>query len=320
MDNEKDFYEYMRSGMQKIIGEKGRVELIQVRRNNGVTLEGLIVKSEEKNISPAIYLNRFYEEYRGGKLPEDILQEIYESYIYYADRSGLDVRQVSDYESMKKNIFFKLVNFERNKEYLPEVPYVRFLNLAVIFYALVPSFEEKTWQNASFQIRDEHLKMWNVDIGDIYRDALYNCPDIFCARIYGMEELLLNMMQENLCGSGAEEKRKEYEQLKSEVLERGENITSKIYVLTNEQRLFGAACLLYKNVLHSFAETINRNFYILPSSVHEVLLVPEEENMAETELSSMVWEINRNELDEEDILSDEVYYYKKETDFICLLK
>ena len=91
-----------------------------------------------------------------------------------------------------------------------------------------------------------------------------------------------------------------------------------VYILTNSKKVNGASCILYKNLLRNFACEKNENFYIIPSSIHEVLLVPESQGLKMDELKSMVQEVNDTELDREEILSYSVYYYNRELD--CILE
>ena len=90
----------------------------------------------------------------------------------------------------------------------------------------------------------------------------------------------------------------------------------EMYVLTNKQKMNGASCILYEHILNDFANQKNKDIYILPSSVHEVILVPVAEDIDRTELSRMVRDVNRNELEEGDVLSDRVYYYDRVRDEI----
>lgn len=91
-----------------------------------------------------------------------------------------------------------------------------------------------------------------------------------------------------------------------------------IYVLSNQHRLNGSSCILYQHLLHDFARRIGSDFYILPSSVHEVLLIPADNQISMSTLSSMVRDVNSSQLAREEILSDHVYYYSLETDQITM--
>ena len=92
-----------------------------------------------------------------------------------------------------------------------------------------------------------------------------------------------------------------------------------MYVLTNQQKLYGAACMLYPGVLKAFSEENGQDFYVLPSSVHEVILIPAEPGTNEALLREIVTEINRTQVAKDEVLADSIYYYSRNRDQIIWL-
>ena len=88
-------------------------------------------------------------------------------------------------------------------------------------------------------------------------------------------------------------------------------VPSDMYVLTNESKLNGAACILYENVLYDFAQKLGADLYILPSSVHEVILLPKLSMFEKDELVNMVKEVNTEGVAADEVLSDHVYEYNR---------
>ena len=86
-----------------------------------------------------------------------------------------------------------------------------------------------------------------------------------------------------------------------------------MYVLTNESGTLGAAALFNPEVMVRAGELLGTDYYILPSSIHETILVPDTTGVSAKELSDMVKQANRTVVDEKDILSDDVYHYSKDT-------
>ena len=82
------------------------------------------------------------------------------------------------------------------------------------------------------------------------------------------------------------------------------------------QKMNGAACMFYPGVLEDFGKKLGRDFYLLPSSVHEVILVPADETVSKEALWEIVTDINRTQVAEEEILADSVYYYDRKKDRI----
>ena len=85
----------------------------------------------------------------------------------------------------------------------------------------------------------------------------------------------------------------------------------KMYILTNQKGINGASCLLYPDVMNKLSEEFQSDFYVFPSSIHELILVPTHDNKSNNEYSNMVREINATQVAREEVLSDHVYYYSR---------
>ena len=121
---------------------------------------------------------------------------------------------------------------------------------------------------------------------------------------YAMSELL---------GAAGKEARREQNLLESE--EKGED---KMYVLSNRARSNGAACMIYPYVLRMMGDILEEDFYILPSSIHEVILVPASAGISVAEMEKMVCEINETQVPEEEILGSHVYRYSRKNKTISM--
>ena len=84
-----------------------------------------------------------------------------------------------------------------------------------------------------------------------------------------------------------------------------------MFVISNTSKIFGASCVLYPGVLEKFAAEKDADIFVLPSSIHEMILVPEKEDQDYSTLPNIVKETNRTEVDPEEVLSDSVYYYDR---------
>lgn len=87
--------------------------------------------------------------------------------------------------------------------------------------------------------------------------------------------------------------------------------TMPMYVLTNASKVNGSGILARDGVLDKIGELLGKNFYVLPSSIHEVLIVPDNGDMQAKELESMVKEVNATQVAPADLLSDKVQYYDR---------
>lgn len=301
--------------MQEEMGENVKISLQDITKNNGVVLTGLTFVQKNVNISPTIYLEDFYEDYKEGKSMDNIMDEIKE--IYYKSRMDQDINMnfFTEYEQAKERIVYKLINYDKNRELLKEIPHREYLDLAIVYYYLV---DMKEFSNATILIHNKHMKAWEINEEELYLRAKENTSQLLGMNFCGMMEVLKELTGEDFwCGNLNEsEEHKE----KSFLLEShaGRDETG-MYVLSNGSRLYGAATILYENVMEYCAERVGGSFFILPSSVHEVILVPDEGQVTREKLRQMVREVNATQVEEQEQLSDFVYYYSAENGRIVRL-
>ena len=275
------------------LGPTYRVALQDIIKNNDTHLDGLTILSENSNISPTIYLNYYYDQYLAGKSLSFIYEDILRSYRKNAPKANIDITFFTDFTKVKDRIIFKLVNYERNKELLSKVPHVRYLDLALIFNCFVNSSEDGC---ATILIYHHHLSFWNISTEELYTLAMKNTPQLLHYQLQNMAEVVIDLFSE------------EYSELLDDTFE-----LLPMYVLSNCTKLNGSGCILYEDLLSDISDKIDSDFYILPSSIHEVLLIPVAHAAPYTDLTSMVQEINATQLTREEILSDHVYLYSRHT-------
>lgn len=291
------FGDTIKTAMELCYGDGVKVVVQDVRKNNGVTLTGLTVVKRDCNISPTLYLEPYYEEYKAGTTMENICREIMDTYEKHSVKCGFDITMVTDFNRVKDNVCFKVVNAERNKELLATVPHKQMLDLAVIFFIEV--LQDKAG-SGTITIQNHFMDMWDgVDTNTLYRLALANTQRKYRGRICSMFTVMSEMLDE------------EYAE---EFFELIVDDDVPMYVASNVQKLLGAGVVLYDNLLRTFAERIGGDFYILPSSTHEVLFVPASVGMDVEYLRQMVRDVNATEVSEQEFLSNNVYYYSIDTD------
>ena len=280
------FIHAVESKMREVLDEDTFISVYSVEKNNGVTRQGITISQKGINISPTIYLEEYYDKFQKGYELEDIVTDIVRLYHEVRIRKSWDENSIRSYEAIEHKVVYRLVNFEANKELLKDIPHVPYLNLAIIFYVML---EINDCGTACMLIRNEHLEMWDVSRDDVYRKAQDNTWRILPSEFHTMRAVVEELDGENTYQS-----------------------PDILYVLTNRIRNFGASVILYDRCLEMIGEFLGDNYYVLPSSVHEVIIVTESESpWGEKGLSEMVSEINRTQVEEEDILSDSVYYYDR---------
>ena len=297
----REFLENVRKEVESRYDSNVSVTLNHVMKNNGTELDGITIMEKDKNIAPTIYINSFYDRYREGVSLKAVVSEIIRIYNQNKNSININADYFENYENVRKTIVYKLVNYQKNKKLLEDVPYKRVLDLAVVFYCLI---EQRKGVSATALIHNEHLRIWNVTEDEIYNDALKNTPVLLAGSIVPMSKIL-----SEIAGTAPvdnDEKVCEYT---------GEDI---LYVLTNSSRVNCAACILYDNLLKKFANDVHSDLYILPSSVHEVIIVPKKNAFDKSELADMVREVNEQGVSQDEILSDNVYEYNRKNGLITM--
>ena len=288
----KEFVEYIKMNARYIAGEGGNITINHVIKNNGCEMDGLVIMEKGKDIAPTIYLDSFYELYTNGENIKNIIRQIEVIYEQNKNNVTFDVNILKHFDTIKDKIVYKVVNYRSNEKLLEQVPHKRILDLAVVFYCLL---DNEYGRSATALIYNNNLKNWNVTIDDVYKAALKNTPDLLHSKISSMAALF------EKCGVNVD----------GEEVDLKDYVPSDMYVLTNESKLNGAACILYENVLYDFAQKLGADLYILPSSVHEVILLPKLSMFEKDELVNMVKEVNTEGVAADEVLSDHVYEYNR---------
>ena len=305
----EEFTKKVTNAFEAYIGSDAHVMIQKVKKNNGIVLTGLSVFGNGKNISPTIYLEEFYRRYGEGETFVRIMEEFIRCYENHLCDNNIDMAFYTKYEKVKNCLGIKIVNYEKNKELLKEVPHKTYLNLAVLFYCAVENLEIGS---GIILIRENHLKMWNVNTETVYEDAMKNAVWKYPAKIYPMPELLKEFPE------ALEWQEEEGGIMKLEWEDYMDALP--MYVLTNTQKIFGASVLMYDGVLKKVAGKLHSNLAVLPSSIHEVIAVPVQGMAEAAGYESMVREINETQLEAEDVLSDQVYYYERQSGKLMLAR
>ena len=286
-------------------GEK-ELRVQSIAKNNGIMRTGLAAIKSSGTSSPVIYLEDYFERYEEGISMEMIVNEIYDMFNTF-EKADFPVDKLGDFKSLKDKVFYKLVNYERNREVLKTIPYISYLDLAVTFYVMVGQNECGQFMA---QIENKHMESWGTDIKTLYALAEENTPRLFPSELKSMSDIMKEIAREHM--EDIYKKRG----IKDMPLAQEEN---PLYVLSNDNGVYGASAILYKDVLKDFADSLKKDLVILPSSIHEALLIPYDKSMEMEELREMVRTVNRQDVLESDVLSDNVYVYKRENNRVILI-
>ena len=195
----------------------------------------------------------------------------------------------TEYHDVRNLIFAKLINTERNKSLLETLPHEPVLDLSLVFYL----FRNNDPSDEELIISNEMLKNWKVDYFQVFEDALSNTRQIMGASIRPLRDLIKDMIQN----------------ISFEIDLDEEEDVMPMYVLTNHWKRNGAVCILFWDKVAELAEQLGSDLLVIPSSIHEVILIPDGPGISEEELNQLIRSVNESELSPADVLSDHAYRF-----------
>lgn len=226
---------------------------------------------------------------------ESIVSEVMEAYLE-GSKAEIDIDGFLDWRKAKRRVMVKLVNYAENTELLKDVPHRKFLDLAEAYYAVMGVGGGRGM--GSVLIHYSHLGLWGIGEEELAEAAHENCRRYLPAEIKSMDEIVREL-------AGIQMPPEEISAMK------------EMYIATNRWKLYGAAVMLFPEMLRGLAKRCGGDLYILPSSVHEVILLSAGKDGKEG-LAEIVEEVNRTQLEPEEKLSDTVYRYSYERDEVVI--
>ena len=303
-----DFQEFTKEMVVFLRKEYSEVRIQNVTKNNSTTQIGIVIvdkraeadKKENKRILPLLYMERYYAMYEKGKSLADCLEAIKKEY----EESKRDVPYVSlDFEEEKEKIIFRIVNRNKNEEMLKNVPHKLVFGgeLAVVFHVCLSAGKEG---QTSFAIQNSLAALWGVTVDELMGWSLVNTPKILPYTLTDMDKIMMEIVLDSLCDEDVDEKLLDAAMT---ALSAGLATSSNLFILTNKLRQYGASVLLYPGV-RAMLEKRFGEYLVIPSSIHEVLILPYDKEMSKEKLEQMVKEVNSTDVKEDEILSDKVFF------------
>lgn len=281
--NYNEFIERVRELLSIRLSHSYEIVLKKVVKNNDVCRYGISAFPKEgnngKKVSRIVYLEDFYQEYEDEQEYnlEGIVSEIC-SILTDFTSPGFNETDYTDIDKVKDKIIFELVNYEKNEKRLLDRPYIKIMDLAVIF-AFVATDLERDF--GVVHITNEIAKQFGLTRDEIWKFAKVNTPKLLKADIMPMSSFVYDEKADN----------------------------EEMYIICNRKKTSGAGVILYDRILEELSSELESDLYILPSSVHETIVIRADKNKDVYALQEMVKNINNTVVSAEDILSDKVYCY-----------
>ena len=276
------------------VSENVEISETVVVKMNDQKLHGLVIREKGSDAAPTFYMDEMFERYENGENMGELMTELAGNY-GMVDLMPRPPEVDLSWDNVKDKLTVRLLEKSRNREFLSAMPYVSVGHgLAIIADINMGEDRGGDWRIA---INNNVLESLGVDKERLFSDAMSNAKIYDPAELVDMTNALFSPVKNNLLD-------------RDEPL--GPDELGGMYVLTNSTGSLGAAALFYPDVKEKAAELLGSDYYILPSSTHEVILVPDTAGINPKELCEMVKQANRTVVDEKDILSDNVYHYSRD--------
>ncbi len=290
----KDIKEYLSSDYVDV-----ECEVIEKRKNNGQVCVGISLRQPGKESAPFIQMEPFYEDVRSGKPLKDIMREIA---AVAEDSLKIDFPlcsdQINQYDKVKEYLGVQLVNTRANEKVLDNFIHREIEDLSLIPVIRFHIPERDAYM--SMKVTKEMKKEWGINTDQIFEQAWENEE---LPILQGINDNVLSV--ESGCDLFA----------MKQIDESSQGI---MYALRNSRLVDGAALIAFPGVAEKLGELFSKGYYVLPSSIHETLILPKGEEKPNTEtalkvLGQMVWDINQNHVRREEVLSNRIYEYDRES-------
>lgn len=272
--------------LKKVLGIGYQLTATDVKKNNGKVLHGIAIVKEGQDGGPTVYADSYFKEYSGDEndleqMATNICMMI--AHCFQEDNSGL-LENILTYDKVKDNLRIALCNYEANLEMLSKRPHRHVLDLAVT--AFVHIKEVGKLGSGSLQVTNSLLKAWGVSADEMLDTATENTMK------FGESYNILDMLEDKM--------------------ELPKDIDISLYVLTTKDNKHGASMLFNFDLLGEIADKLDSNLFVYPSSIHEVIVYPDQKDKKQRAYQrSMVEEVNREAVAPEERLSNSVYYFDR---------
>ena len=302
--NYNEFCNQIKVTLQSNIGEDYLVDLIPVIKLNGVKLQSIVIRTEKDTMTPNIYLEEYYARFQEGSSIAALVSDILSTYSRHSRMPDFTTELFTDFNTVKDKIFLKVINYEMNQELLKELPHKKYMDLAIIFCVLVSNNKEGI---ASINIKHSLMTKWGVTIDSLYEHAFRNTPLLFGRSVRMMDDIVRDILL-NDCSA---EENNSLSTMMDELIpvQNSNTVTNKMYVATNSSGVNGSVWLLYQNEMNELSERLNSSLYILPSSIHELIILAAKDSPSNKQLLEMVNDVNNTQVPPNEILSTNVYFY-----------
>ena len=265
--------------------EGATVKGAQVNKLQGLSYTGISIVPEGSIMGLTMDMQSYFQLLDGGMDYERVVERIADTAVAaYAERPAFTAKFIESYEAVKDRLMIQLIGREGNEEILQTIPHHPMEDMEIVYRLHV---QDTVVGRSTVLVTNAMLEQYGITAEQLQQDALVSVISHEPYEIKTIAEIINELV-------GAEVVPKE---------------ELPVYVASNKERMNGAGVITYPGFMEDAAKQLGGDFYILPSSLHEVILVPDTFAMSYRERQDMVKTINAEQVDPENKLSDHVYHY-----------
>lgn len=271
------------------------VSITPVIKNNDTVQDSLQVKTGDERVSPSINLNESFKAYQRTGDFDGELENLAAIRMNADPHLDIDIESILDFNSIKDRIDCRMINVERNSEYLSDKPYKQIEDLALVYSVDLGKNSDGIMNTI---VNDSLMERWQVSSDELDRVAMDNLSKNESMQFSSMRDMLKNMMFPD---TPDDDPSLDF------LLPPAEG--PQMYVLTSDDKLYGAKFLADTAKMDEIAEKLGGDFVVIPSSINECILMPDASAMSRETLENMIHEVNATQVPEKEVLSEHAYCY-----------
>ncbi len=291
-----EFIDYIKEHLKEALPEQyqnAKIEIGDVERING-KYTNLVVKTENEedlHVLPSINLDDFYMVYLQGTELENVLSSIAETVQHETPEIPLDM--FSNYQEAKQHLFVRVMDAETNRDLLKTVPHQMEANLALTYHIQIDLSDGQTGNTI---VTNRMMNQFHLTQEQLHQDAMENSQKLYPATLDSMRDMMEELMETS--GNAAPDL--------------AEDTPPDMLVVSNGPRVYGASALFYPDQMDQIADAMGGSYYIIPSSIHETLILPDQGVPQGNELNAMIREVNETQVLPKDRLANEAFHYDEQ--------
>ena len=288
MDYER-FKEGFQDALKAELAVRGADVELTARRVDKMneSYDAIAVRPTDSSIGVNISVEKAFAAYENGTPIPEIAEHFADAVEKgFRESPQVDLESISDYEQMKSKLSMEVVSAEKNAELLESIPHERMEDMAVVYRFVLDQTDSG---NGTILVTNQLLDQYGITKELLRADAMENASEIRPSEIRGMSEVMSELAPGMIPEVAPEDE--------------------QMFVATVPNKIHGAGVIAYPNFMEDAAQKMGGDFFVLPSSIHEVLLVKDNGQVAAKELENMVKEVNATQVEPADQLTDHVYHY-----------